>query len=189
MTRLTSHSTRRNAGGWDNPDESYEQACRLFDKNGTPILCCSCHGSAGSGIDTVRRPLIRCDNLECQQYWHLDCLDPPMANIPVRNVTKGGIPRYQPWICPRHFEHDLKNLANPAAGFRHRLRIPRNPKYRGYQNSGLIEVISNPTGVNYGPPTDDEMNQVLADRENGDIDIVRIPENVIVTRFAEAART
>lgn len=187
MTRLTLCRTRRTAGGYENPDESLEQATRLFDKNGQPILCCSCHGSAGT--DAVRRPLIRCDNIECQQYWHLDCLTPPMANLPLRWVTKGGVRRYEPWICPRHFEHDLNDLPNPATGSNHRLRIPRNPKYRGYENSGLIEIISNPKGVNYGPPTDAELNQVHADQQNGDIDIVRIPENVIVTRFAEAAHT
>lgn len=40
--------------------------------------------------------IISCDY--CSLHWHLDCLDPPMVQMPSP---------LKKWMCPNHMEHDL----------------------------------------------------------------------------------
>ncbi|KAL9545150.1 hypothetical protein MBANPS3_007283 [Mucor bainieri] len=63
----------------------------LKDKNGEFIVCYQCRKTA------LRKPMIHCDF--CPLYWHLDCLNPPMASPP--NPAKK-------WRCPNHIEHIIK---------------------------------------------------------------------------------
>lgn len=196
MTHLTlcSPRGRRNRvdpfNGYDITPRAYlEFATRLTDTDGSTILCALCHRSAGIGHTGIRRPLAKCDDESCRAYWHLDCLDPPKANLPVRVIEKDGVKKYKPWICPRHVIHDLQDLYNPATHerFRHPLRIPRETEFSGYDNDGLIEVINHDENVGYSRPTEIQLTR-LQRPEVGSLRTVRIPENVIVTKFIETVK-
>ncbi|KAI9658722.1 MAG: hypothetical protein M1821_002282 [Bathelium mastoideum] len=113
---------------------------KLRDKDGKLITCWQCHLSALDG-----RPIIPCDKAGCGLYWHLDCLDPPLAHPPAGqdNIE---------WHCPVHVEHDLgavpvAKLVDEGAGSRTiRRRRPKDPTIvdthlrRGFANNGQIEV-------------------------------------------------
>ncbi|KAB2579862.1 Uncharacterized protein DBV05_g1472 [Lasiodiplodia theobromae] len=124
-------------GGWDEvPDNT-----RLLDTKGNAILCVQCGKSSLN-----KQQIIQCDI--CNANWHLDCLDPPMANPPPipfnsrhRNV----------WKCPRHIDRDLRAIeptVSSALGSTRifRIRKPKNPNIvdvnmrRGFRNNGIIEV-------------------------------------------------
>ncbi|KAL1640107.1 hypothetical protein SLS58_007221 [Diplodia intermedia] len=124
-------------GGWDEvPDNT-----RLLDTKGNAILCVQCGKSSLN-----KQQIIQCDI--CNANWHLDCLDPPMANPPPipfnsrhRNV----------WKCPRHTDRDLRAIeptVSSALNSRRifRIRKPRDPNIvnvnmrRGFRNNGVIEV-------------------------------------------------
>ncbi|GME40736.1 putative zinc finger phd-type protein [Neofusicoccum parvum] len=126
-------------GGWDEvPDNT-----RLVDAKGNAILCSQCGKSSLN-----KQQIIQCD--VCNANWHLECLDPPMANPPPipfnsrhRNI----------WKCPRHIDRDLRSIeptVSSALGSKRifRIRKPKNPKVvdvnmgRGFRNMGVIEVAS-----------------------------------------------
>lgn len=67
----------------DRPD--YRQ---LTDRNGKFRLCYYCRMTA------LKNPIVSCDF--CPLYWHLDCLNPPLA-IPPNPAKK--------WRCPNHIEN------------------------------------------------------------------------------------
>ncbi|CAK7227992.1 hypothetical protein SBRCBS47491_006753 [Sporothrix bragantina] len=81
------------------------------------------------------RPIIPC--AFCGLWWHIDCLDPPMANPPVlRN-----------WRCPAHADDILAKLPGqlgPAHRFRKIKGAPAiKPAFsRGMINNGFIEFNS-----------------------------------------------
>ncbi|KAF2147362.1 uncharacterized protein K452DRAFT_6258 [Aplosporella prunicola CBS 121167] len=123
--------------GWDEaPDNT-----KLRDAKGHAILCTQCGKSSLNS-----RQIIQCDR--CSEHWHLDCLDPPMANpppLPFNSKTRNT------WICPRHIDRDLRaiepTLSSALGGRRlFRIRKPKNPVIvdvnlsRGFKNDGLIEV-------------------------------------------------
>lgn len=91
----------------------------------------------------MKRPLVTCDH--CHQHWHLDCLDPPLANPPALN--KDGKKAYD-WMCPLHVDQGLRKI---DIAFLNRRRIhvrkPKKPKVaetaltRGHRNNGIIEVL------------------------------------------------
>lgn len=92
------------------------ESVRLEDKNGRPVLCFKCGGSALHG------PMATCSY--CQLIWHVDCLDPPVQSISAR------------WMCPNH--------AAKAADLPRRLRKPHVVDValrRGNQNNGNIDVV------------------------------------------------
>ena len=85
--------------------------------------------------------IVSCDY--CSLHWHLDCLDPPMVQMPSP---------LKKWMCPNHVEHDM--VCNDSAGrfcFVHtsiqpKRRAPKVPKIvevtrRGMPNNGNIEII------------------------------------------------
>ncbi|CAG79475.2 hypothetical protein B0I72DRAFT_155835 [Yarrowia lipolytica] len=93
---------------------------RNLDKNGKPLECFKCgkNGLNGRGITS-------CDY--CPTAWHLDCIDPPLANVKMLG---------RKWKCPNHVD----NVIN----------LPRKPKklkridtdlQRGFVNDGNIEVL------------------------------------------------
>ena len=67
--------------------------------------CCGLYGLTRSALQKssedpsipcdlrLQRPILSCNI--CPLYWHLDCLDPPMASFP-SNADSG-------WTCPIHF--------------------------------------------------------------------------------------
>lgn len=110
-----------------NEDEQAPDAFRLRDAEGNSAICHGClKGSLGN------RFIIPCSL--CGIFWHLDCLDPPLANPPVLRT----------WKCPLHVEDLLK--APGAIASAHRFRKIKNapvikPVFsRGYVNNGYIEV-------------------------------------------------
>lgn len=90
---------------------------RLLDKNGRPILCYRCQGSALNN-----RPIATC--YECSQSWHVDCLDPVPWTVPAR------------WKCPNHADQ----AAKLPRQLKKRTTVDTHLR-RGFQNNGNIEVL------------------------------------------------
>ncbi len=92
------------------------------------VLCHACEKSTAEN-----RAIIPCSI--CGLYWHLDCLDPPLANPPVLRT----------WKCPAHID-DLLSLIPGALGPAHRYRkikgaAPIDPAFsRGNPNNGFVDV-------------------------------------------------
>ncbi|KAK0722319.1 hypothetical protein B0T26DRAFT_641949 [Lasiosphaeria miniovina] len=101
---------------------------RLRDADGNAVVCHNCQKSSSSN-----RAIIPCSL--CGLFWHLDCLDPPLANPPVLRT----------WRCPCHIDDLLARLPG-ALGPAHRFRKIKGapviePTFsRGYVNNGHIEV-------------------------------------------------
>lgn len=138
---------RTRAGYDETPD-----LMKLRDSKGNFVLCFRCGKSSLN-----RREIISCDF--CTLQWHLDCLDPPLANPPRKG--SGGKPRHS-WMCPNHVDHELAALDASATssarlhfhsgnGRTHKVRRPKNAKIvdtglrRGFINNGLIEIENEPS--------------------------------------------
>ncbi|CEJ58177.1 hypothetical protein PMG11_06843 [Penicillium brasilianum] len=80
--------------------------------NGHVILCNHC----GRCTDN-ERPIIRCDY--CPSYFHLDCLDPPLAIPPNPHIG---------WMCPKHVTPDDMIVTKMVDGWvqERRVRRPKN---------------------------------------------------------------
>lgn len=115
----------KNRAGWDEAPDYL----RLKDTKGNTILCHQCHLSAASG-----KLIIPCSF--CSLSWHLDCLDPPMANPPPMNRL---------WKCPCHID-DLLATVPGTLGPAHRFRKIKGASTikpaisRGLRNNGHIEI-------------------------------------------------
>lgn len=92
--------------------------------------------------------MVQCDH--CAQYWHLDCLDPPLANPPALN--QNGKKAYD-WMCPLHADHEMRHM--PMWRFTREIhaRKPKRPRIvetalsRGHRNNGIIEVLDDTSDV------------------------------------------
>lgn len=101
---------------------------RLRDAEGNAVICHSCQKSAGPS-----RAIIPCS--ACGLFWHMDCLDTPLAYPPVLRT----------WKCPLHADNLLGTLPailHPAHKYRKVKDAPviRPTFTRGYVNNGFIEV-------------------------------------------------
>ncbi|KAK5124500.1 hypothetical protein LTR85_001717 [Meristemomyces frigidus] len=131
----SAHPKTRNKPGYDEVPDYY----RLHDAKGNVILCYSCHKSSQG-----QRAIIRCDF--CGDYWHLDCLDPPLANPPARTLEGKKI---YDWMCPLHIDHELRNIDISMLPPRRTVHVrrPKNPKFvdtalnRGLRNNGIVDVV------------------------------------------------
>jgi hypothetical protein len=91
------------------------------------VLCHLCQKSA-----TEIRAIIPCS--VCPLYWHIDCLDPPLAVPPVLKT----------WRCPAHVEEAM--VDTPPLAPAHRFRKVKGTQVitpalpRGNRNNGHIEV-------------------------------------------------
>lgn len=103
---------------------------RVRDSKGKVVVCVRCRTTSEG-----RRPIIKCDYCPC--WWHLDCLDPPLASCPHQKPGSDRPGHY--WKCPNHIEHELANIGNRA-----RVRRPRNPKFVD------IEVLPDSDGESIG---------------------------------------
>lgn len=140
---------------------------RLYDRKGQPVLCHVC--SEGSGGKT---PIITCSY--CNLSWHLDCLDPPLANPPGNGPTR-------PWKCPCHID-DLLAIPNKRLGPAHKFRRIKGkpairPEFaRGVRNQGHIEVELDPTD-------DEKDSDFVEEREFGRV--YKLPQQGIILDFID----
>ncbi|KAK4115113.1 hypothetical protein N656DRAFT_766385 [Canariomyces notabilis] len=139
---------------------------RLRDQDGNPAICHGCQKSSSSN-----RAIIPCS--VCGIFWHLDCLDPPLANPPA--VVR-------PWKCPLHI-NDLLTKVPGALGPAHRFRKLKNvqvvrPAFsRGFANNGFVEI----------DPDDDEDQSGWRNVETYGR-VVRLPEKGIKLDFLSRSR-
>ncbi|GKT46676.1 uncharacterized protein ColSpa_06857 [Colletotrichum spaethianum] len=111
--------------------KGYEEAPDFFkvrDADGSAVLCHNCQHPAADN-----RAILPCS--QCGLYWHLDCLDPPLAIPPVLRT----------WRCPMHVDDLLAELPKelaPAHRFRKIKGAPViTPAFsRGMKNNGVIEI-------------------------------------------------
>ncbi|KAI9723435.1 MAG: hypothetical protein M1812_001319 [Candelaria pacifica] len=165
------------------PPRGYEEKLdysKLTDAKGNHLLCFKCGASALN-----HRQIIPCDFCIC--CWHLECLDPPLANPPRRG---GDSKKYIPWMCPNHVEHELLAVDRPIRGASgiglanglggtHRVRRPKNATIvdtslsRGFINNGLIEIGN-----------DDDGDGAFRDDERYGI-VYRLPEKGVKLDFVD----
>jgi hypothetical protein len=148
--------------------------------------------------------MLKCDF--CHAYWHLDCVDPPLANPP--NISLEASQR-DAWRCPRHIEHDLRSGllvqndlnaldqdvemadAAPVVRVARKVRVRKQPEYvdpsfsHGMRNNGLIDIINNPDD-----DTDGEGNYVFGENDPKDLNskIFRVPEKGVILDFVSKVK-
>lgn len=186
----------KNSGyGYQRPEYT-----KLIDADHKVILCTQCGVSSGN-----KRQMLKCDF--CHAYWHLDCVDPPLANPPHISLEAS---QRDAWRCPRHIEHDLRSgllLQNdlsskdgdsemadaaPVARVPRRVRVRKQPEYvestfsRGMRNNGLIDITNDPDD-----DTDGEGNYVFGDNESKDVNskIFRVPEKGLILDFVSKVKS
>ncbi|KAF2031062.1 hypothetical protein EK21DRAFT_63993 [Setomelanomma holmii] len=186
----------KNSGyGYQRPDYT-----RVFDGDQKPILCVQCGSSSGH-----KRPMLKCDF--CHANWHLDCLDPPLANPP--NISLEASQR-DAWRCPRHIEQDLRSGlllqrdlndrdddvemtdAAPVPRVARKIRKRKNaiviePTFsRGMRNNGLIDIINDPDD-----DTDGEGNYVFGPDDPKDLNskVFRVPERGVILDFVSKVKS
>lgn len=164
---------RGKVAGYEEPPDF----TKTKDGKGNTILCCSC-GKSSQGV----RPIIPCDF--CGEYWHLDCLDPPLANPPARNLEGKKL---HDWMCPLHADHELRKvetslLNRPSRGRKVHIRKPRNAKVvttslrRGLRNNGVIEVLDDDS---------DDSDSEFYDDDSQDDTVYRLPASGIKLDFID----
>lgn len=124
---------RRTKNGYEDTD-LYKQR-----DDGEAVLCHDCQKSATEG-----HPIVSCS--ACPLYWHIDCLDPPLA-VP---------PPAKTWKCPAHADELLQERPPLAPAHRYRkikgAQMVTPAVSRGLKNNGHIEL-------DWGSePEDDEDN-------------------------------
>lgn len=155
----------RQRAGYDEQPDYF----KLKDAKGKTILCHICHRVASS----PDRAIIPCTF--CGLYWHLDCLDVPMAKEPAPG---------KPWRCPAHVD-DLLTTIPSALAPAHRFRkikgasVIRPAVTRGVRNNGHIEIENDPTD-------DEEELGFYEQREYGHI--YKLPELGIKLDFISQVR-
>ncbi|KHN95091.1 Essential subunit of the histone deacetylase Rpd3S complex [Metarhizium album ARSEF 1941] len=118
---VVSNKTTRKRNGTDEPDFFKQR------EDGQAVLCHCCQRPA-----THIRSIVPCS--ACSFYWHIDCLDPPLAVPPVLKT----------WRCPAHVDDILIEV--PSLAPAHRFRKVRGnqtvtPAFaRGLKNNGHIEI-------------------------------------------------
>ncbi|KAF1834318.1 hypothetical protein BDW02DRAFT_498617 [Decorospora gaudefroyi] len=186
----------KNSGyGYQKPEYT-----KVLDSDHKVILCTQCGVSSGQ-----KRQLLKCDF--CHAYWHLDCIDPPLANPP--HISLEACQR-DAWKCPRHIDHDLRSGllvqndlnapaqnvemadAAPVVRVARKVRVRKQVEYveptfsRGMRNNGLIEITNDPDD-----DTDGEGNYVFGDNESKDINskIFRVPEKGVILDFVSKVKS
>ena len=131
--------SRRNHRAVPGYDELHNDNFRIKDAKNNVILCFACGKSA-----LEHREIISCDY--CNLKWHLDCLSPPLANRPFRDLQHR---QKHSWMCPAHVEQEMRTIG--YGGRMHKVRRPKNAKVvdtalrRGLRNNGIIEIENDPS--------------------------------------------
>jgi hypothetical protein len=119
---MANSKAAKRKSGYDELPDFFKQR-----EDGQAVLCHSCQKSA-----TEIRAIIPCS--VCTLYWHIDCLDPPLAVPPVLKT----------WRCPAHVDDVL--IEYPSLAPAHRFRKIKGSQVispalpRGTKNNGHIEV-------------------------------------------------
>ena len=176
MRLLTCYN--RNRPGYDEiPDYT-----KVKDGKGNTILCYSC-GKSSQGT----RQIIPCDF--CGEHWHLDCLNPPLANPPARGPEGRKV---HDWMCPLHADHELRkvdtSLLDPRnLARRVHIRRPRNAKVietslnRGFRNNGVIDIVED--------DSDDTESEFYEEEASHDDSIIyRLPATGIKLDFIDKVK-
>ena len=141
---------------------------KLKDAKNQVILCFKCGLSA-----LGKREIVACDY--CGLNWHLDCVNPPLANPPYRDPLNRA--KYR-WMCPAHSEPLFTSFG--LCGHRYKTRRPKNARIvdtqlrRGFKSNGIIEIELE--------PSDDEMDMDDSPK------IYRVSEKSIVLNFNDKLR-
>lgn len=110
-----------------NEEDQVPDFFRLRDADGNAAICHVCQKSSSSN-----RAIIPCS--VCGLYWHLDCLDPPLA-LP---------PPLRTWRCPLHTDDLLDRLVSLGPAHKHRkikdAPVIRPAFTRGYVNNGYVHI-------------------------------------------------
>lgn len=147
--------------------------------------------------------MLKCDYCPGAVYWHLDCLDPPLANPPHINLESS---HRDAWRCPRHVEHDFRSglvaqndingtqdsvMGSTPTRLGRKVRKPRHPQViqptfsRAIRNNGLIDIINDPDD-----DTDGEGNYVFGSEEKDSNSMVyRVPEKGLILDFIDKVKT
>ncbi|EFQ86726.1 hypothetical protein PTT_17936 [Pyrenophora teres f. teres 0-1] len=186
----------KNSGyGYQKPEYT-----KALDAEHKVILCTQCGVSSGN-----KRQMLKCDF--CHAYWHLDCVDPPLANPPHISLEAS---QRDAWRCPRHIENDLRSgllLQNdlnsndqdaemadaaPVVRIPRKIRVLKNPEYveptfsRGMRNNGLIDIMNDSDD-----DTDGEGNYVFGENDPKDANskIFRVPEKGVILDFVSKVKS
>jgi hypothetical protein len=163
---------RHRPGYGDEQPDYYKER----DSKGNLILCYHC------GLSSRRqKAIITCDF--CAQAWHLDCLDPPLANPPA--VSQNGR-KVHDWMCPLHADQELRKIDASVLNRRQfHQRRPRNATVvkssltRGLHNNGIIEVL-----------TDNSDSSDSEFYEHEDVPVVyKLPAKGIMLDFIDKVKT
>ncbi|UNI14365.1 hypothetical protein JDV02_001000 [Purpureocillium takamizusanense] len=119
---VVANKTAKKRNGYDELPDFFKQR-----EDGQAVLCHACQRPA-----TEIRSIIPCS--ACPLYWHIDCLDPPLAVPPVLKA----------WRCPAHVDDILIEV--PSLAPAHRFRKVKAAQAiapalsRGLKNNGHIEI-------------------------------------------------
>ncbi|KAK3674584.1 hypothetical protein LTR78_005670 [Recurvomyces mirabilis] len=148
----------RNRAGYDELPDYY----KLKDSKGNTVLCYQCNQSSQPSQGQPARSIVQCDY--CGENWHLDCLDPPLANPPARSWDGKKI---HDWMCPLHADQELRTVDASMLVPRRRLHVrrPRNARVidvslnRGFKNNGVVDVIEDDSDETDSEFYDDETQE------------------------------
>ncbi|CVK92743.1 hypothetical protein FPRO06_02668 [Fusarium proliferatum] len=119
---VTTAKTTKRKNGYEELPDFFKQR-----DEGQAVICHGCQKPA-----TDVRAIIPCSI--CPFYWHIDCLDPPLAVPPVLKT----------WRCPLHPEEIMAEVRSLAPA--HRFRKIKGSQTivpsltRGTKNNGYIEI-------------------------------------------------
>ncbi|KAG8730263.1 hypothetical protein FRC12_020375 [Ceratobasidium sp. 428] len=125
-------------------------------------------GQSTGDFSSRGRPIISCDY--CRLHWHMDCLDPPLAVLPVNGRR---------WMCPSHAAHSVPKIRIPKSGSR--VVTITKP---GQRNNGNIEVIMDSEPLQLVPQVMRAAYEEV--RINGQR--YRVPEQTIILDFWKKAK-
>ncbi|KAF2853978.1 hypothetical protein T440DRAFT_515460 [Plenodomus tracheiphilus IPT5] len=186
----------KNSGyGYQRPDYT-----KVIDNDHKVVLCTQCGVSSGH-----KRQMLKCDF--CHAYWHLDCVDPPLANPPHISLEAS---QRDAWRCPRHIENDFRSgllvqkdlnepdrnaemeVDAPPVRIARKLRMRKDAQIveptfsRGIRNNGLIELMNDPDD-----DTDGEGNYVFGPDDAKDLNskVFRVPEKGLILDFIDKVKS